>query len=257
MNELIVHVYKLTSPEDARHSYCCMDEATTPWPESLCLCRNWIKENLGVHVEGYHLLLENGEVIGHIYYADSQDALFPYQVEDNVCILYCEWVQRRFQRHGFGKMLFSALHEELMQVGAKGILVEATEMENLMYYGGYLKRGFKNLGDSGHRKLMYFPITRDQVEVKPLQSTLKAINSVPIEIVLINGYLCPYEVSTQLLLREIVKEFSDRVQLQEVWLSPKILEKYGSSRGIFINGQQKLVGGESEQEIRQAILEEL
>lgn len=257
MERLDVQVQKLSSYEDTQNAYCCMTEVLTPWPQSLCLCRDWISSNLGKHVEGYHLVTARGETIGHLYYAASQDALFPYQVEDNVCVLYCEWIQRRFHGYGFGKLLFSTLEDNLRSSRVKGILVEATEFENQMYYQHYLQRGFSIIYESGRRKLMYLPITKREIMAIQLPSSIKTVRSSPVEIILINGYLCPYEVSTQVILREIVKEFAGRVQLQEVWLSPDVLAKFGSSRGIFINGQQKLFGGESESEIRQAIMEEL
>ena len=79
----------------------------------------------------------------------------------------------------------------------------------------------------------------------------------PVEIVVLNGYLCPFEVSTYLLLRQVAREFGSRVILREVLLTPETLRSYGASRGIFINGRQKLFGGEPEEAIRQAIQEEL
>jgi hypothetical protein len=39
-------------------------------------------------------------------------------------------------------------------------------------------------------------------------------------------------------------------------LTPETLREYGVAKGIFINGRQKLAGGETEEQVRQAILEE-
>jgi hypothetical protein len=68
--------------------------------------------------------------------------------------------------------------------------------------------------------------------------------------------MCPYEVSTLLLLRSVVQEYAEDVILRDVWLTPETLQQYGVAKGIFINGQQKLSGGESEGAIRQAIVDE-
>ena len=58
-------------------------------------------------------------------------------------------------------------------------------------------------------------------------------------------------------LRSILPEFGDRVIVRDEWLTPETLREYGAAKGVFINGQQKLVGGETEGAIRQAIQEEL
>ena len=79
----------------------------------------------------------------------------------------------------------------------------------------------------------------------------------PVEILILNGYMCPYEVSTMVKLRSILPEFADRVIVRDVWLTPETLREYGAAKGVFINGRQKLVGGETEAAIRQAIQEEL
>ena len=108
-----------------------------------------------------------------------------------------------------------------------------------------------------NRKLLYLPLDQSQVDITPLERHLQPHQGTPVEIVIINGYLCPYEVSSQLVLRQVAMEFADRVVMKEVSLTPETLQYYGDSRGIFINGKQKLLGGESEQAVRQAILEEL
>jgi hypothetical protein len=125
-----------------------------------------------------------------------------------------------------------------------------------MHYQSYLKRGFQVIAEAGHRKLLYLPFTQAQVHARPLAPRLQPRRGIPVEVVIINGYQCPFDVSTHILLRQIVREFGERVSLRDIRLTPENLQTYGASRGIFINGAQKLSGGESEDEIRQAILEE-
>jgi hypothetical protein len=78
-----------------------------------------------------------------------------------------------------------------------------------------------------------------------------------VEILILNGYLCPFETSSQVLLLEVAQEFGDRVVVRQEPLTAETLRRYGVVDGIFINGRQKLTGGATEQAIRQAILEEL
>jgi hypothetical protein len=74
---------------------------------------------------------------------------------------------------------------------------------------------------------------------------------------ILNGYLCPHEASTLVLVRAVAQEFGEKVRLQEVWLTPETLREYGAAKGVFINGVQKLTGAETEASIRQAIAEEI
>jgi GNAT superfamily N-acetyltransferase len=249
---------RLSGQEDARKSFCCMTEVGAPWPEALCLCRDWIALNLGKYVEGFHLELPDGTPAGHLYYGVLPEALLAYQVNPKgVGVLYCEWVQRRFQGQGLGKQLFEAFLSEMNDRNAPGVLVEATTREGQMYYKDYLGRGFTEIQAAGDKRLLHLPLSQPTIDVQPLKPRLQPRSGLPVEIVVLYGYLCPYDVSTHLLLRDIAQEFGNQVLLREQWLSPETVQAYGESRGIFINGRQKLWGGEPEGAIRQAIVEEI
>jgi GNAT superfamily N-acetyltransferase len=257
MEDLKVVIRRLEGAGDAQQAYCCMTEVPTPWPQALCQCREWISHNLGKYIEGYHLQLENGEVVGHLYYAPSNKALFPYVVEADIDVLYCEWVQRRYQGKGLGRNLFGRFLEDLNQSGSKGILVENTAIEGQDHLEQYLRRGFGVIYESGETRLLYLPLRQETVEVKPLEERIRPSRRVPVEILVIGGYMCPYEAATSVLLQEVVREFGDRVILRQEPLTPHTLEEFGVSRGIFINGRRGLAGAETEESIRQAIMEAL
>jgi GNAT superfamily N-acetyltransferase len=252
---LPVEIHKLSGPDDTQKA--CMGEVPTPWPEALCQCRDWITQNLGMHVEGYHMQLEGGSVIGHLYYAPSEQALFPYLVEPGVGVMYCDWVQQRYQGHGLGKRLFDTFINDLRKAETKGVLIEASDRPGQMYYQIYLKRGFNILQETAHHKLLYLPLSQTRIEVQSIKPRMQYERKIPVEIVIINSYMCPYEVASQIILHGVVKEYGDRVFLRELQLTTETLQEYGNTRGIFINGRQKLQGGETEEAIRLAILEEL
>jgi hypothetical protein len=258
MNEPpVVQVKRLSQDEDAQQAYCCMTEGPTPWPQALCQCREWISKHLGVHVDGFHLQLESGEIIGHLYFAPSERALFSYQVEPGVGVLYCEWVQQRYQKKGLGRLLFETFVNHQKSQEAKGILVETTDIAGQMHFSHYQSRGFKVIAESGHNKLMYLPLSAPIIEFQPHQVKVSSHRRFPVEIHLFRGFLCPYEVSTHLLVREVAQEFGERVVLKEIWLTPETLATYGVASGVLINGRRKLAGGETERAVRQAIMEEL
>ena len=257
MNEPEVFIRRLDSVDDAQQTYCCMTEVPTPWPQALCQCQEWVARHLGHSVEGYHLRLESGEVIGHLYYALSENALIPYEVEAGVGVMYCEWVQQRYQHQGLGQRLFGAFVDEMRQQDAKGILVEGTDLNEQMHVRHYQKRGFEVVHQSGHQKLLYLPLTQAQVSIRPLQPRIQARRRIPVEILIVRGYMCPFEIATLVLLQAVSHEFGDRVNVCQVELTPETLAEYGVARGIFINGRLKLGGAETEESVRQAILEEL
>lgn len=258
MQTLSYTIKRLSTIEDANQSFCCMTEVGSPWSDSLCLCRDWIASNLGKYVEGFHIVLEDGVIAGHLYYGLLPEALLAYQVKpEGAGVLYCEWVQRRFHGHGLGKKLFDALLVEMKDRNVPGLLVEATGQEGQMYYKDYFSRGFQEIYAAGDKHLLHLCLSHPTLEVQPMKPRIQPHSGLPVEIVVLYGYLCPYDVSTYLLTRDIAQEFGDQVVLREEWISPETVEIYGESRGIFINGRQKLFGGEPEGAIRQAILEEI
>jgi ribosomal protein S18 acetylase RimI-like enzyme len=256
MSDQVV-VKRLQHTEDAEQAFCCMSEVPTPWPRALHVCRAWVSENLGKYVEGYHAQTRDGMVLGQIYYAPSEQALIPYKVEPGTAVMYCEWVQRGRQRQGLGRRLFTVFAADMREQGCKGILVEGTEREELMHYRHYTERGFDIVHESEGRKLLYLPLNQPRVELRPLEPKIQSRQGMPVEILILSGYLCPFEAATQMLLAEVAQEFGDRVVLRQEQLSRETLERYGVAEGIFINGRRKFNGATTEQAIRQAIIEEL
>ncbi len=255
MENLETTIKRLKGPQDAQKAYCCMTEVPTPWPQALCACRDWVTANLGKFVEGYHMQLADGQVVGHLYFAPSERALFPFELEPEVTVLYCDWVQRRYQGLGLGKRLFAAFVEEMRQEGQKGIVVQATDSEAQMHFRHYQKRGFEILHERGSRKVLFLPLAKPQIVIRPYETTIQPEAKTPVEILILNGYLCPYEASTMVLIRDVAREFGDQVALKEIWLTPETLREYGQAKGVFINGRLSLTGAETEESIRQAIQE--
>jgi len=256
MSDEIV-VKRLRSAEDARQAFPCMCEVPSPWPEALEVCRAWVGQNLGRHIEGYHVHDAGGDVVGQLYYAPSEQALVPYEIEPGVAVIYCEWIQRRRQGRGLGFQLFAAFKEDIRGGGCKGIVVEGTDREEQMFYQHYRARGFKIIHEADDRKLLYLPLSQPQVRVLPLQPRIRSRRGIPVEILVLTGYQCPFETPARLLLLEVAREFGDRVLVRQESLTRDTLQRYGAASGIFINGRPKLAGATSEDAIRQAIMEEL
>jgi hypothetical protein len=139
----------------------------------------------------------------------------------------------------------------------KGILVEATDLEGQINLRHYTSRGFRLMSESGHRKLLFHALEQPAIMARPLRPNIRSRRGVPIEILILSGYVCPLDVSTQMLLLEVAQEFGDQVVVRQEQLTPETLGRYGVANGVFINGRQKLTGAANEMAIRQAIVEEM
>jgi len=253
----VVEICCLTSREDAKKTYPCATESPRPfWADGLPLSRAWFAKNLGTHVEGFHAE-EDGEVIGHIYWAPSERALVPYRTEPGVAWIYCEWVQRPHQGRGHMKKLFGAFVRHLRSEGYKGVLVGATDFEGYLHHGHFAKRGFRIVREDDGGKLMYLPLSQKSVQVEPLAPRVSHGGTAPVEVLIIGSKFCPVGAATVLYLRRTAAEFGDRVVIREVPAGPEALARYGVADGIFINGKPAFFGPVTEEQVRAKIREEL
>jgi len=251
-----MEIKRLVERVQAREAYPCMTENLTPWAEGVPLSQQWFAANLGKHLEGFHLE-EDGKVIGHIYWAPSERALVPYNIEDHVAFLYCEWVQRDYRGRGLMRQLFGRFIEELQDEGYKGVLVDGTEFEDYMHHSHFTKRGFRVLQDFGQFKLMYLPLAQEEVAVEKLEPQIPVEGRAPVEVLIIGSRFCPVGSAAMLLVRKVAEEFGNQVLIKEIPASREAVARYGTADGIFINGKEKFMGPVNEEQVRRAIEEEL
>lgn len=250
-----VQVTSLAEVDQVQEAYSCMAEVPTPWPEALEACRTWLAEKVGTVVHGLHLRDAAGNVIGHLYYAFSEQALVAYEIENGVAVVHCEWIQRRHQGRGYSRILFEGLIHRLEAEGCKGILVLATDDEQHMHYRHYAQRGFRSLHQDGVVRLMYYPLEQKTIVVAPLRRRIYTGYRYPVEVIVFTGDLCPYEATTSLLAVDVAREFGQRVNLKEIPATREALHTYGTAGGVWINGRRVPGGGLPEEAIRLAIRE--
>lgn len=250
-----MRIVRLGAPEEAARAYPCATESPRPfWADGLELSRRWFAENLGKHVEGFHLE-EGGNVIGHIYWAPSERALVPFRTEPRVAWLYCEWVQRAYRGRGYMRALFSAFLEHLKAEDYKGVLVRATDYEGYMHHSHFTKRGFRAI--KGGNGLMYLPLRQESIRVEPLKTKVEREENAPVEVLVIGSLFCPVGAAAVHYLRKVAAEFPDQVVLREVPAGPEALARYGVANGIFIDGEPRFFGPVTEGQVRAAIEAEL
>jgi hypothetical protein len=253
-----MQIRRVQTTGDAWRAYPCATESPVPfWADGLSLSRAWFAENLGRHIEGFHLEDDNGNVIGHIYWAPSTQALVPYEIEDGVAYIYCDWVQYPHQGKGGMRLLFQGLVEFLRSQDYKGVLVDGTEYEGYMHYRHFLKRGFQVIGESDRGKLLYYPLSQPSVMVRPIAARIPREAGAEVDVLIIGSRFCPVGASAVLGIRKVAREFGERVRVREVPASRDAIARYGVADGIFINGKPKFFGPVREDQVRQAIQEEL
>jgi len=224
------------------------------WREALPDSREWFRANLGKHVEGYHLL-DGDKVVGHVYYAGSESALLPIETESRVAIIYCTEMLRDYMKKGLGKLLFDYVKGDLKRQGFKGILVDASNMKEYMYYDHFAKQGFKVVKEHAPFKLMYYPLTAKHVDVKLLELKYKPTSD-KVEVTVFKNFFCPVAAYMYHLIRKTAQSFGDKVKLVEIPLTVETVRRIGASDPL-INGKVKILGPASSEDVRKAIEEEI
>jgi len=224
------------------------------WEKALPESREWFKVNLGRHVEGYHLL-DGDKVVGHIYYETSEKALLPYETEPRVVCIYCTEILRDYMHKGYGKMMLDYAKDDLKRQEFKGILVDATNFKEFMHHEHFLKQGFKVIKEHGPFKLMYFPLTKQSISVKPLELNYQP-SSDKVEVTLFKFFFCPVGAHMYHLIKKAAEGFGDKVKIIEIPATLETIRKYGTTDPL-INGKIKIFGPASEDAVKKAIQEEL
>lgn len=244
---------KRVDSADLESTYCCIP-SDSPFSEGLPESKAWFNANYGGQVEGYHLL-DRSRVVGHIYYALSENALQPYEFEPGVACIYCTYLLRDYLRKGWGKMMFDHMKVDLKKQGVKGILVPATEFKEWMHYTLFQKQGFKIVKEHSPYKVMFFPLAKEAVSLKVLDMNYEPSKD-KVEVTLFKNSFCPVSPFMYKRIKKVAESFGDKIRLVEIEGSRDILMQYGTLEPL-INGKIKLYGPASEEDIMKAIEEEI
>jgi ribosomal protein S18 acetylase RimI-like enzyme len=247
---------KRVTQNDLDETYCCMSGLPLghSWREALPEARKWFKANLGKYVEGYHVL-DGEKVVGLMYWARSETVLAPYIIEPKVAFIYCTEVIKDYSHKGYGRALFDYAKDDLKKREFKGMLVDATDIKEFMYYEDFVKQGFKTIKEHPPFKLMYFPLTKANVEYQ-----MKELNYQPskdkVEVTFFTDGFCPVGVSMYRMMKKVAQGFGEQIRVVEIEATPETARKYGTLEPL-INGKIKIFGPAKEEDIKKAIQEEV
>lgn len=247
-----MHVKKVDS-SDLKSTYCCIPTEST-FIGGLQEAREWFEDNLGKHIEGYHLL-DGDKTVGHIYYALSEKALHPYEIEPKVAYIYCTYLLRSYLHKGLGRMMFDQMKSDLKRQSVKGIIIPATEFKEWMHYDLFIKQGFQIVKEHSPYKIMYFPLTKKDLIIKLLDLNYTPSKDI-VEVTLFKSSFCPVSPFMYKRIKRVAQSFGDKVKLVEMDATFETVKEYGTLEPL-INGKIKLYGPASEEDIMKAIEEEI
>ena len=104
-------------------------------------------------------------------------------------------------------------------------------------------------------KLMYYPLNQTTVKAKPLEVNCKPAKD-KVEVTLFKMFFCPVGASMYHTIKRIAQSFGDQVKIVEIEPTQENIRRIGTTDPL-INGKLKLLGPESEQNIKKAIQEEI
>ncbi|MEO0157146.1 MAG: GNAT family N-acetyltransferase [candidate division WOR-3 bacterium] len=244
--------------EDTARSYPCAGEAWGIFgPEALEASRAWLGENLGKHYESFQAEDDAGNIVGEILWAWSERSLGQLRTEPKVAIISCVWVKSASRRRGIWRGMLGALAEKLRDQGAKGILVLATDYEGYMHRSHFQKSGFKILGDHDGTFVMFYPLSQETVEYWFTEERVPRGPGDKLTVHMFMNLLCPIAPELFARTERIAREFGDRIQVIKVESNPEALEKYGTARGLYLNGKPRFVLPRDDDAIRDLLKEEI
>jgi GNAT superfamily N-acetyltransferase len=185
---------------------------------------------------------DDGRPIGMIQYVPIDHS--PAQGSDLYMIL-CIWVHGHKegvgnqQGRGAGRALLAAAEEDVVQLGAKGLVAWGVMMPFWMKSSWFKKHGYRRADRSGMRELVWKPLTSEAqaprwIEEGPAPSTVQGQ-------VTVTGYLngwCPASNLVYERAKRAAAELGDRVVFKTIDTTERFsLLEHGHVDGVFVDGE--------------------
>ena len=253
-----------------------------------CVCEEWVKkfaENNNVNIErvregfskgaelridwikkritlGYRakIAYEQGRPIGFIDYlpmATAKEAISGQDITLINCVLAIP--SSSYRGKGYGRLLLEEAEIDVEKL-SKGVAVIAHNHPRWMPASFFTKRGYKLVDeqDGEIKELLmlkaFRPVEpRHFVKQKYGYRPHSASRRTVVEIFW--SGICPHNLLSVELLKDVLNEFGDKVFVREVAtnnIASDLIKKYGHSYGVYINGKPTFwLLGASRDEIRQ------
>lgn len=215
----------------------------------------WLRsmEKYGLRVK---IALVDGVHAGFLYIMPIE--LNPWQIQGKDLMVFpCLVSHSEFSHKGIGKELINAAEEETHLQDRKGIATIGYFWDFwFMPAEFFIKLGFKVTEKRSEEALLWkqFDQNADPPHFREEKYEFKPIKGKVIVDLFWNRFCLTSDIEA-VRVREVVSEFGDEVILNEFSaVDQSILQQYGISRGIYVNGQMMEIGPEIERSrLRKAI----
>lgn len=216
---------------------------------------SWLRsmEQFGLRVKV--ALLDNDHA-GFIYIMPIEISPWPVQGTD-LMLFPCLVSHSRFPQRGIGKLLIKAVEEETYRQNLKG-LVTIAFFWDFWYMPAkfFINLGFQVADKRGEEAILWKKLdqTAKPPQFRKEKYIFKPIKGKVIIDLFWNTFCQTSDVEAQ-RVREVVAEFGNKIVLNEFSADdPEILQRFGISRKIFINGKMVKLEAEIEKDkLRQEI----
>jgi N-acetylglutamate synthase-like GNAT family acetyltransferase len=190
---------------------------------------------------------ENNEVAGMIQYLPIEYSMFE---GENLHVVLCIWVHGHKQgvgdqrKKGMGKALLQAAEEDCREMGTGGLVTWGMGIPVFMRAAWFKKQGYQVVDKSGAMRLLWKPFHDDAAPPKFMKKRKKPGKGKDrVDIALFKTGWCPVmNLAYERTLRA-AGEFGNKIILKEYdALDRKVVEEWGISDGIFIDGKELRTG---------------
>jgi len=182
----------------------------------------------------------------------------PFQIQGKDLMVFpCLVSQSKFSLKGVGKKLIRAAEKETLKQQRKGIATIANFWDFWFMPAEYFEKlGYKVAEKRGIEAILWkqFDPSADPPQFRKMNYKFKPIQGKVVVDLFWNVFCLTSDVEAQ-RVREVVSEYKNDVVFNEYSaVKPSTLQRYGISRGIFVNGKLIEVGPEIEKNaLRQEI----
>ena len=235
------------SPETEKIYFCCLEDWSDEMKEAGDHKQRWYEQMKDKGVRVKLAKDENDVVTGMIQYLPIEYSMFE---GENLHVVLCIWVHGHKQgigdqrNKGMGKSLLKAAEKDCREMGSGGLVTWGLGIPAFMRASWFKKHGYKVVDKSGIMRLLWKPFN-DEVSppkfMKKKKKPGKGMNKVDIT-VFKTGWCPAMNITYERTLRASGK-FGDRIDLKEYdTLDRRIVEEWGISDGIFIDGKELRTG---------------
>ena len=235
------------SPDTEPIYFCCLEDWSDEMKEAGDHKQRWYEhmKDKGVRVK---LAKDENEVVtGMIQYLPIEHSMY---LGENLHVVLCIWVHGHKQgigdqrKKGTGKALLKAAEKDCREMGSGGLVAWGLSIPAFMRASWFKKHGYQVVDKSGVMRLLWKPFQEGVSPprfMKKKKSPGKGLNKVDIS--LFKTGWCPVmNLAYERTLRASEK-FGDRIDLKEYdALDRSIVEEWGISDGIFIDGKELRTG---------------